>query len=254
MAKIRHLAFFSDNPEKLAEFYTDVFGMEIKARGKASVWLSDGYLDIALLKRGDLSHHHPGLNHFGITIEEDEKQRVYRRLEERGQSPVKPPPDRSYVEDYAKDVRRQHVRFVHLGREGARGWALGVQGTFRKGFLGRLRGNRNQAVAEVRFLEVGLAAAAACPEMDAFLAADREPLVKMLLAGLEIEHRADFDRAVVMSDRPGRRIGIEYRFYDLQMDFCEELHGYWLSAVNRHSIGTPDRHPKGTPPSYVLND
>jgi Zn-finger nucleic acid-binding protein len=22
----------------------------------------------------------------------------------------------------------------------------------------------------------------------------------------------------------------EYRFYDLQMDFCEELHGYWLSA------------------------
>lgn len=22
----------------------------------------------------------------------------------------------------------------------------------------------------------------------------------------------------------------EYRFYDLQMDFCEELHGYWLVA------------------------
>lgn len=22
----------------------------------------------------------------------------------------------------------------------------------------------------------------------------------------------------------------EYRFYDLQMDFCEELHGYWLDA------------------------
>lgn len=104
MAKIRHLAFFSDNPEKLAEYYTDVFGMEIKARGKASVWLTDGYLDIALLKRGDLGHQHLGLNHFGITLEEDEKPRVYRRLEERGQSPVKPPPDRSYVEDYAKDV------------------------------------------------------------------------------------------------------------------------------------------------------
>jgi hypothetical protein len=27
-----------------------------------------------------------------------------------------------------------------------------------------------------------------------------------------------------------------------------------ISAVNRHSIGTPDRHPKGTPLSYVLSD
>jgi hypothetical protein len=25
-------------------------------------------------------------------------------------------------------------------------------------------------------------------------------------------------------------------------------------GVNRHSIGPPDRHPKGTPLSYVLND
>jgi hypothetical protein len=27
----------------------------------------------------------------------------------------------------------------------------------------------------------------------------------------------------------------------------------WM-GVNRHSIGTPDRHSKGTPLSYVLND
>ena len=27
-----------------------------------------------------------------------------------------------------------------------------------------------------------------------------------------------------------------------------------LKAVNRHPIGTPDRHPKGPPPFYVLSD
>jgi catechol 2,3-dioxygenase-like lactoylglutathione lyase family enzyme len=104
MAKIRHLAFFSDSPEKMAEFYVNAFGFEIKGRGKASVWITDGYLDIALLKRGDDSHVHSGLNHFGVTLEADERDAVYQRLDAMGRSVIKPPPDRSYVEDYCKDV------------------------------------------------------------------------------------------------------------------------------------------------------
>ena len=51
MAKIRHLAFFADSPEDMAKFYVNAFGFEITGRGIASVWLTDGYLDIALLKR-----------------------------------------------------------------------------------------------------------------------------------------------------------------------------------------------------------
>ncbi len=104
MPKIRHIAFFSDNPEELARFYVDVIGMEIKGRGKESVWITDGYLDIALLKRSDSSHVHRGLNHFGITMEPDEKAAIYKRLEAGGHRIVKPPLDRSYVEDYTKDV------------------------------------------------------------------------------------------------------------------------------------------------------
>ncbi len=104
MARIKHLAFFSDSPEKLAEFYVKAFGMEIKARGIASVWLTDGYLDIALLKRADNLHVHTGLNHFGVTIEPEEKEGVYQRLQEMGHAPFRPPSDRSYVEDYVKDV------------------------------------------------------------------------------------------------------------------------------------------------------
>jgi catechol-2,3-dioxygenase len=104
MPKVRHLAFFSDNPEKLAKFYTEVIGMQIKGRGKTSVWLTDGYLDIALLKRTEDSHITVGLNHFGVTLEPDEKEGVYQRLAANGHAVYKPPLDRSYVEDYVTDV------------------------------------------------------------------------------------------------------------------------------------------------------
>jgi len=105
MARIRHIAIFSDDPEHLAEFYVDVFGMEIKGRSSrdGSVWMTDGYMDIALLKR---SHElaPEGVHHFGITIEPEEKEGVYRRLKARDAWLMKPPPGRPYVEDAAKDA------------------------------------------------------------------------------------------------------------------------------------------------------
>jgi methylmalonyl-CoA/ethylmalonyl-CoA epimerase len=104
MARIKHLAFFSDSPEKMAQFYVEAFGFTIKGRGKKSVWVTDGYLDIAMLWRADETHYHSGLNHFGITLDADEREGVYQRLAEMGHDPIKPPSDRSYVEDYVKDV------------------------------------------------------------------------------------------------------------------------------------------------------
>lgn len=105
MARIRHIAIFSDDPERLADFYVDVFGMEIKGRSEAdgSVWLTDGYMDIALLRRrSELAPE--GLHHFGVTIEQSEKQGVYQRLKAHDAWVMKPPPGRPYVEDAAKDA------------------------------------------------------------------------------------------------------------------------------------------------------
>jgi catechol 2,3-dioxygenase-like lactoylglutathione lyase family enzyme len=104
MARIRHIAIFSDDPERLAEFYVGVFGMELKGKSvDGAVWMTDGYMDIALLKRtSELSPE--GVHHFGVTIEPDEKEGVYRRLKEHDAWVMKPPPGRPYVEDAAKDA------------------------------------------------------------------------------------------------------------------------------------------------------
>jgi catechol 2,3-dioxygenase-like lactoylglutathione lyase family enzyme len=105
MARIRHIAIISDDPVNLAKFYVDVFGMEIKGKSEndGSVWMTDGYMDIALLKR---SHElaPEGVHHFGVTIDASEKEGVYRRLKDRDAWVMKPPPGRPYVEDAAKDA------------------------------------------------------------------------------------------------------------------------------------------------------
>jgi catechol 2,3-dioxygenase-like lactoylglutathione lyase family enzyme len=109
MAKIRHIAIFSDNPENLAKFYVNVFGMEIKGRsnargdGTSAVWMTDGYMDIALLPRStELAPE--GLHHFGITLDAGEKEGVYERLKQADAWLMKPPPGRPYVEDACKDA------------------------------------------------------------------------------------------------------------------------------------------------------
>jgi catechol 2,3-dioxygenase-like lactoylglutathione lyase family enzyme len=105
MAKIRHIAIFSEDPENLSKFYVDVFGFTVKGRsnGDGAVWMTDGYMDIALLKRRtELAPE--GLHHFGITLEAGEKDGVYKRLKEKDTWLMKPPPGRPYVEDAAKDA------------------------------------------------------------------------------------------------------------------------------------------------------
>jgi catechol 2,3-dioxygenase-like lactoylglutathione lyase family enzyme len=105
MARIQHIAIFSDDPERLADFYVDVFGMEVKGRSArdGSVWMTDGYMDIALLKRSN-EMAPEGVHHFGVTIDPSEKEGVYRRLKARDAYVMKPPPGRPYVEDAAKDA------------------------------------------------------------------------------------------------------------------------------------------------------
>src|SRR5437763_1986954 len=78
MARIKHIAFYAEDPQRMADFYVEVFGMKITRKGKddagnpVSVWVTDGYMDVALIKaRGKMK---PGINHFGWTLEAAEKE------------------------------------------------------------------------------------------------------------------------------------------------------------------------------------
>ena len=75
MAQIRHLAIRTENPEKLAAFYKEVFGLKELHRGShpghpagKSVHLTDGYFELAILDNSAQQSPN-GLYHFGIQIE-----------------------------------------------------------------------------------------------------------------------------------------------------------------------------------------
>lgn len=107
MAKIRHIAIFSDNPKRLAEFYTRIYGMTITGESQGDVWVTDGYMDVALIsrKRADAPE---GLHHFGFTREAAEKPFVYAEMTKLGLAPTDPRADglgvdRPFVEDKGED-------------------------------------------------------------------------------------------------------------------------------------------------------
>ncbi len=108
MARIKHIAIFSENPAKLAEFYVDVFGMKITGESQGDVWVTDGYVDVALISRKSERAPKPGIHHWGFTLDEDEKAEVYDRLAARNLPPSDPRVedptiDRPYVEDKGHD-------------------------------------------------------------------------------------------------------------------------------------------------------
>jgi catechol 2,3-dioxygenase-like lactoylglutathione lyase family enzyme len=100
--KIKHLAIVTLDPEKLAKFYTEVFDMEIQARGaNGGIFVTDGYLTVALLQ-SHADGKPAGLNHFGFAI--DDADEIAGRLKTFGLAePVQRPADRPYAETRATD-------------------------------------------------------------------------------------------------------------------------------------------------------
>jgi catechol-2,3-dioxygenase len=69
MSRIRHIAIVTLNQEKLGNFYKTVFGMkEVKGIGSA-LHLSDGYMNLALIKKTPELKVGEGLYHFGFEID-----------------------------------------------------------------------------------------------------------------------------------------------------------------------------------------
>jgi predicted enzyme related to lactoylglutathione lyase len=81
MAQIRHLAISSDDTEKLARFYKEVFGFR-QARptpeGRRTIYLTDGHVELTILENTNQQNSN-GLHHFGIQT--DDMDDTVKRIE-----------------------------------------------------------------------------------------------------------------------------------------------------------------------------
>jgi catechol 2,3-dioxygenase-like lactoylglutathione lyase family enzyme len=70
MARIRHLAIVTENRERLVNFYTTAFGMNVVDGVGPAIYLSDGYLNVAIIQKRP--QYKIGLYHFGIEVDDIE--------------------------------------------------------------------------------------------------------------------------------------------------------------------------------------
>jgi catechol 2,3-dioxygenase-like lactoylglutathione lyase family enzyme len=66
MAKIKHIAIRTADPEKTAAFYQELFGLKKAGLGRNGIYLTDGHINLAILKgTGRL-----GIEHLGFQVED----------------------------------------------------------------------------------------------------------------------------------------------------------------------------------------
>jgi methylmalonyl-CoA/ethylmalonyl-CoA epimerase len=90
MAKIKHIAIRTPDPEKTAAFYKEAFGLEEVGVARAGVYLSDGYINLAILKSSDQGSGesprdvagYAGIDHLGFQV--DDLDAACRQLEAAG--------------------------------------------------------------------------------------------------------------------------------------------------------------------------
>jgi lactoylglutathione lyase len=78
MPRIKHIAMTTKDPAKVAAFYKEAFGMqEIRRNPRGAVFLTDGYINLAILnwkteKDADVGANGPnysGIHHIGFEVE-----------------------------------------------------------------------------------------------------------------------------------------------------------------------------------------
>jgi len=90
MAKIKHIAIRTPDPEKTAAFYKEVFGLQEVGKAGAGYYLSDGSINLAILKSnpngtGETPRDTPGyagIDHLGFQVEDVDE--ACTKLEEAG--------------------------------------------------------------------------------------------------------------------------------------------------------------------------
>ena len=90
MAKIKHIAIRTPDPEKTAAFYKSVFELEEVGQAGSGVYLSDGYINLAILRSNDNGNGesprdvpgYAGIDHLGFVVEDVDA--ATQKLEDQG--------------------------------------------------------------------------------------------------------------------------------------------------------------------------
>ena len=94
---IRHIALYTPDPQRLADFYTEVLDMkEVERTDRSSIFVSDGYFNLALLYQR--KEEPIGLNHFGFHVKSNEE--MQSRAEKAGVRRGAARPDRIPFAEY----------------------------------------------------------------------------------------------------------------------------------------------------------
>lgn len=67
MARIRHMAIRTENVDRLVDFYTRTFGLKVIDGIGPATYLTDGYLNLAILPKGRNSNE--GFDHLGFEVD-----------------------------------------------------------------------------------------------------------------------------------------------------------------------------------------
>ena len=78
MAKIRHIALTTEDPPKVAAFHKEAFDLQEVRRSESGVFLTDGYINLAILnwkteKDADVGPNGPnynGIHHIGFLVDD----------------------------------------------------------------------------------------------------------------------------------------------------------------------------------------
>ena len=90
MPRIKHVAIRTADPAKTAAFYKEVFGLEEVGLARAGYYLSDGYINLAILKANENpvgesprdAAGYSGIDHLGFVVEDLDE--MCQKLEENG--------------------------------------------------------------------------------------------------------------------------------------------------------------------------
>lgn len=127
MARIKHIAIRTNDVEKTAAFYREAFGLQDAGNGQNGVYLTDGRINLAILKVAGPSGK-AGIDHLGFQVDDlEEAVATAQRVGARTVSdparivPTDPTNPQSYFEFKLTGPDDQEIDVSETGWAGARG-------------------------------------------------------------------------------------------------------------------------------------